>query len=226
MLSKKTDHSYSTSAPALQVRVEMHGRTAILAPHGEVDHHSVPALDQALSALPARRDAVLLDMSAVAFMDSAGLDFLRRLHAYGRQNAIVVMALHWRGQPRRLMEHSGCCHQERSATTPASLRLVPDLPNPPAPADEAARLRKEIQQLRRAIESRPVIDQARGIVMALGPCTSDAAWQLLVEVSQHTNTKLREVADALVTAPTGRSLPAPLQTELGRALHRLRAAHP
>lgn len=38
-----------------------------------------------------------------------------------------------------------------------------------------------------------VIDEARGMVMAMGPCTAQEAWGVLVEVSQHTNVKLRVV---------------------------------
>lgn len=86
----------------------MRGRTALLAPAGEMDHCSVPALDHALKTLPVLLDGVLLDMSGVTFMDSAGLNFLHRLAAYGHRHAIPVLALHWSGQPRRTLELSGC----------------------------------------------------------------------------------------------------------------------
>ncbi|WP_374117695.1 ANTAR domain-containing protein, partial [Streptomyces sp. XM83C] len=74
----------------------------------------------------------------------------------------------------------------------------------PAPAvpDREERLRllqEEIAQLRHAIASRPVIDQARGILMATHCCTSEEAWAILREASQLSNTKLRLVATALVT---------------------------
>lgn len=111
-------------------------------------------------------------------------------------------------------------------TAPAWLQLAPDPSAQAATAGEAAQLRQENRQLQQAMESRPVIDQARGMIMALGPCSSDEAWQLLVEVSQHTNTKLREIAGALVATTTGKELPARLQPELRRALHRLRTTRP
>jgi GAF domain-containing protein len=49
-----------------------------------------------------------------------------------------------------------------------------------------------------AMESRAVIEQAKGIVMAERRCTAEEAFSILVKVSQHTNRKLREVATVLV----------------------------
>jgi hypothetical protein len=106
-----------------------------------------------------------------------------------------------------------------------------DAPRPPAAAGEPLpedageidRLRTEIAQLRRALESHPVIDQARGMVMVLGPCTVAGAWEVLVEVSQRTNVKLRAVAEHLVATTGGRTLPPPLRHALDEALRARRA---
>lgn len=86
---------------------------------------------------------------------------------------------------------------------------------------EILQLRASNEQLERALVSRAVIDQARGMVMALAPCPSVRAWGLLVEVSQHCNVKLRDVAEALVATTSDETLPAPVQQELRRALRRL-----
>lgn len=75
-----------------------------------------------------------------------------------------------------------------------------------------------------ALETRAVIDQARGMVMALAPCTGERAWDLLVGVSQHCNIKLRVVAAALVATTEDQTLPADIRRELRRALRRLHAA--
>ncbi|AMW11058.1 hypothetical protein A4E84_17030 [Streptomyces qaidamensis] len=88
---------------------------------------------------------------------------------------------------------------------------------------EVVELRAENEQLGRALTSRAVIDQARGMMMALAPCSSDRAWDLLVDVSQHCNIKLRDVAEALVATTKDRTLPEPIQRELRRALRRLHA---
>ncbi|MDJ1131540.1 ANTAR domain-containing protein [Streptomyces iconiensis] len=87
---------------------------------------------------------------------------------------------------------------------------------------EVDRLRAEVTDLRRAMETHPVIDQARGMVMALGPCTADEAWEVLVEVSQSTNVKLREVAADLVATPEGEELPAPIRRAMATSLKRRR----
>ncbi len=88
---------------------------------------------------------------------------------------------------------------------------------------EVVELRAKNEQLGRALATRPVIDQARGMVMALAPCSSARAWDLLVGVSQHCNIKLRDVAAALVATTKDETLPEPIQRELRRALRRLHA---
>jgi AmiR/NasT family two-component response regulator len=49
-----------------------------------------------------------------------------------------------------------------------------------------------------AMDSRAVIEQAKGIVMAERRCTAEEAFGMLVKVSQDSNRKLRDVAAALV----------------------------
>ncbi|MCW2666939.1 MAG: hypothetical protein JWN57_1901 [Frankiales bacterium] len=58
--------------------------------------------------------------------------------------------------------------------------------------------RRVADHLERALESRGVIDQAKGILMAEHRCPADDAFAMLVELSQRTNRKLRDVAQALV----------------------------
>ena len=53
-------------------------------------------------------------------------------------------------------------------------------------------------QLRQAMQSRAVIEQAKGIVMGTRRCTDSQAFDVLVELSQKSNRKLRDVAQALV----------------------------
>ncbi|MGW0633221.1 ANTAR domain-containing protein [Streptomyces sp. NPDC002758] len=91
-------------------------------------------------------------------------------------------------------------------------------------AVEILELRARIEQLGQALASRAVIDQARGMVMALAPCSSERAWDLLVDVSQHCNVKLRDVAAALIATTKDEALPEQLRRELRRALRRLHAA--
>jgi GAF domain-containing protein len=54
------------------------------------------------------------------------------------------------------------------------------------------------EQTRQAMQSRAAIEQAKGILMAERRCTPDEAFEILVQLSQSTNRKLRDVAAALV----------------------------
>lgn len=54
------------------------------------------------------------------------------------------------------------------------------------------------RQLSEAIQSRATIEQAKGILMGGRRCSADEAFQLLVSLSQTSNRKLRDVAEALV----------------------------
>jgi GAF domain-containing protein len=53
--------------------------------------------------------------------------------------------------------------------------------------------------LQTALESRAVIDQAKGILMERHKLTADQAFQLLAQASMHSNRKLRDVAEHLAT---------------------------
>ncbi|WP_329125353.1 ANTAR domain-containing response regulator [Streptomyces sp. NBC_01465] len=55
----------------------------------------------------------------------------------------------------------------------------------------------EVDQLENALRSRPVIDRASGIVMHVRGCDAAEAFQILRQVSQRTNRKLADVAEAV-----------------------------
>jgi GAF domain-containing protein len=59
------------------------------------------------------------------------------------------------------------------------------------------------EQLRAALASRSVIDQALGIIMAQERCAPDRAFEILRAASQNRNVKLREVAASIVTSISG-----------------------
>ncbi|GGU27656.1 GAF and ANTAR domain-containing protein [Lentzea flava] len=64
------------------------------------------------------------------------------------------------------------------------------------------RSREHIAHLEQAMISRAVIDQAKGVLMAVHSCTADEAFAMLVERSQHENVKLRDVAKNLLDSVT------------------------
>lgn len=67
-----------------------------------------------------------------------------------------------------------------------------------ASARRYAQARQLAEQLGKALDSRAVIDQARGVLMAQRGLTAEQAFEELARQSQNTNTKLRDVAARVV----------------------------
>lgn len=67
----------------------------------------------------------------------------------------------------------------------------------------AARTREVAAQLKEALGTRPVIDQAIGIVMAQRRCTAHQAFEILRNVSQDRNLKVHHVAATIVRSVSG-----------------------
>ncbi|MHC3474580.1 ANTAR domain-containing protein [Streptomyces sp. 7R007] len=91
------------------------------------------------------------------------------------------------------------------------------------PGDEADRvfaLQEEIAQLKEAVASHAVVDQAIGMVVALGRVSPDQAWEVLKDVSQHTNIKLRHVADLILVWGRDGVMPPEIRAELEEAIDR------
>ena len=66
------------------------------------------------------------------------------------------------------------------------------------------------QQLREAVSSRAVIEQAKGIIMAQRHCEEDEAFAVLTASSQNTNVKIRVLAQGIVrSAQRGEKPPIP-----------------
>jgi response regulator NasT len=82
----------------------------------------------------------------------------------------------------------------------ADVELVTEVATHALEVDELARaLATELAQVREAMASRATIEQAKGIVMAGRRCTAEEGFATLVELSQHSNRKLRDVAADLVS---------------------------
>jgi AmiR/NasT family two-component response regulator len=70
-----------------------------------------------------------------------------------------------------------------------------------APAESHTDLedcQSEVEDLKAALTTRPVIDQAKGILMAERGCTPEEAFAMLSNASQRDNRKVRDIARALV----------------------------
>ncbi|MEV6840598.1 ANTAR domain-containing protein [Streptomyces sp. NPDC051133] len=85
-------------------------------------------------------------------------------------------------------------------------------------ADQLQALRREAAQLRQALTSHALVDQAIGVLITVGGLRPEQGWDVLKHVSQHTNTKLREVARCLVRWPASRQLPEVIRRALPAAV--------
>ncbi|MFC8520333.1 ANTAR domain-containing protein [Streptomyces sp. NPDC057257] len=85
-------------------------------------------------------------------------------------------------------------------------------------SEQPGNLLLEKEQLQYAMESRPVIDMARGVLMARFACDPEEAWAILVAISQHANIKLRDVAQAITSTTTGKPMSDVLQEHVAAAV--------
>ncbi|MEV2211188.1 ANTAR domain-containing protein [Streptomyces sp. NPDC050997] len=102
-------------------------------------------------------------------------------------------------------------------TTSRAPRLSPE-----GTRDDAtkARLEQENAQLRHAVDSHVTVDQAIGVLLAIYQLPPAAGFEVLREVSQHTNTKLHTVAETVIAWALGQLLPEPVGRELDAAVQR------
>lgn len=74
-------------------------------------------------------------------------------------------------------------------------------------ARDAAHL-QETEAFRRALETRDLFGQAKGVLMVSLGCSPEAAFQLIVKQSQHENRKASEIAAEIVERARNRAVPA------------------
>ncbi|MFE0419667.1 ANTAR domain-containing protein [Streptomyces tendae] len=91
---------------------------------------------------------------------------------------------------------------------------------PPTDVDQIFQLQEQVRQLKEAVVSHAAVDQAIGVVIALGGMTPDEGWIVLKEVSQHTNIKLRNVAEAILIWGRTGVMPPEILTALEHRLGR------
>ncbi|MEU1476936.1 ANTAR domain-containing protein [Streptomyces sp. NPDC005760] len=120
-----------------------------------------------------------------------------------------------------------------AAAVPVPAPALSPVPGPgpgpeeqPQPMDVDEELRLEVDQLRRAMRTRPAIDVARGIVMASFGLSPEDAWTVLVTASQNTNTKLHHLAQGLMGAVHGAAVPEDVQRQMAAAVARVREREP
>ncbi len=199
---------------------------------GELDLGSRRLLPDLYDILTLSGSGIDLRLDAIGFCDCSGLNMLLDLRMRAldqgktvalRSSGLAVERLLGLTGTGELFTGSGPVSGE---TTPPAARVASPREEtvPPAAPDTAPRegadqdLRTEVAQLRRAMQTRPTIDLARGILMASFGLSPEAAWSVLVRTSQNTNTKLHHLARDLVSTVHGTTLPEEVQQQLAAAV--------
>ncbi|RPF37800.1 ANTAR domain-containing protein [Streptomyces sp. TLI_185] len=194
---------------------------------GELDHGGRQlerGLDEALNSSASGID---LDLSAIGFCDCSGLNLLLGLRRKALDEGKTVTICASGPSVDRLLALTGArelfVHPVSEAGSAEPDTAGDSLKSPDAVDQE---LRKEVAELRRAMQTRPSIDLARGILMASFSLSPEVAWTVLVTASQNTNTKLHRLAEDLVGTVQGTPLPEDVQQQLAAAVAQARAAAP
>jgi ANTAR domain len=87
-----------------------------------------------------------------------------------------------------------------------------------AVSDRVAQLEAEIAQLKEALARRQQIGIATGLLAQRFSITPERAWSLLVRLSQNGHVKVRDIAEAMINAHSGRMGPA--ETEILNAIEK------
>ncbi|MEV1022037.1 ANTAR domain-containing protein [Streptomyces sp. NPDC050264] len=85
-----------------------------------------------------------------------------------------------------------------------------------AATQERAALQAEVARLRQMVRHRAVVDQAVGVLLALGRSTPAEAWDVLREMSMRVGSTLPQVARHLVEYGRSGELPDAVRAELVR----------
>ncbi|WP_251062424.1 MULTISPECIES: anti-sigma factor antagonist [unclassified Streptomyces] len=215
----------------LVTAVRPDGDRVVVEVSGELDLDTSERLHSVLrDALNRSVRGVDLDLTGVSFCDCSTLNVLFNLRnrALGQAKTVAVQGtstavdrLFGLTGTRGLFAHHGPDGQGTAARHPEDNEASEDTD---ASEDVDQDLRIEVAQLRRAMQTRPTIDLARGILMASFSLSSEDAWKVLVSASQHTNTKLHSLAGDLVTAVKGDALPEAVQEQLSSAVARVSAS--
>ncbi len=107
---------------------------------------------------------------------------------YARTQAAVARAVELREQSKRLLAEARTIQRILANTRRGRSRLAGrELPQPPGYAHLLARL-----------ETMPVIEQAKGIIMAQSRCGEAEAFDVLRRASQRSNVPVRDLAARIV----------------------------
>jgi anti-anti-sigma factor len=215
------------TAPVPEIALRPDGDRVVVAVRGDLDLESAEQLEHALrAALSVTVGGVDLDLGEVAFCDCSALNVLLSLRDQGLKQGKTLAIRSAGPVVKRLLALTGTAALFADAD-PDPHRDGDAVPRREARGDDTGDteqdLRIEVVQLRRAMQTRPVIDLARGILMASFALSAEDAWRVLVEASQRTNTKLHHLARDLVAAVQGAPPAEAVREQVAAAVAKVRA---
>ncbi|MGR3867398.1 ANTAR domain-containing protein [Streptomyces graminifolii] len=216
------------ASASLKIATRPAGTRIAVVVSGEIDIDSEQTVQTALRlALARSSDGLDLDLAGVGFCDCSGLNALLRVRRIALADGKTVAVRALSAEVDRLFTLTDTSSLFDPGRPPADgvvnawrgpSAATHDLMEESGVSDEAEELRVEVVQLKRAMLTRPVIDLARGVLMASFGLSPEDAWNVLVSVSQHTNTKLHQLAEELVDSVNGAPLPDDLQRRISLAV--------
>jgi anti-anti-sigma factor len=213
---------------SLKIATRPAGTRIAVVVSGEIDIDSEQTVQTALRlALARSSDGLELDLAGVGFCDCSGLNALLRVRRIALADGKTVAVRALSAEVDRLFTLTDTSSLSDPGRPPADevvnawrgpSATTHDLMEEYGVSDEAEELRIEVVQLKRAMLTRPVIDLARGVLMASYGLSPEAAWNVLADVSQRTNTKLHQLAEELVDSVNGPPLSQSLRHQLTAAV--------
>ncbi|MFF4059701.1 ANTAR domain-containing protein [Streptomyces sp. NPDC001668] len=234
------------------IKAVVAGDRTVVVCRGEFDLGAQELQAELSAVLDRSATGVDLDLAGVRFCDCGGLNVLLGLRREALDQGKTVTVRTCSPAVERLLDLTGAgelfvtdrsvrsadsatpaADSATAAAVPVPAPALSPVPGPgpgpeeqPQPMDVDEELRLEVDQLRRAMRTRPAIDVARGIVMASFGLSPEDAWTVLVTASQNTNTKLHHLAQGLMGAVHGAAVPEDVQRQMAAAVARVREREP
>ncbi|MCU1668620.1 MAG: hypothetical protein JWP40_1547 [Blastococcus sp.] len=179
--------------------VAHHGEMALAADELQYEQGYGPCIDAGRGGVPLRMDDVRTEQRWP--------DYVAHLQETTDVRSSLSVPLPYQGASIGALNNYSTTAS--AFATPESLRAALEVAEvvavAVANADAHAQLGEEARNMRLAMESRAVIEQAKGVLMAQRHVDSDQAFEILREASQRYNRKLRDIALGIVESTQSRT---------------------
>ncbi len=175
-----------------------HGDMALAADELQYEHGYGPCLDAGRGGVPLRID----DMS----IEERWPEYVAHVQAETGVRSSLSIPLPYQGSSIGALNNYSTHPAAFAdpASLAAGLEVAEFVAIAVANADAHWQLGEDARNMRRAMESRAVIEQAKGVLMAQRKVDADVAFEILREASQRYNRKLRDIATGIVDSVQGR----------------------